>query len=725
MWMKEAKSMRRRSLTTLAIVPVMLIVTGGRPRVAAAVPVSTAFTYQGQLEGNGTPTTATCDFAFSLWDAAGSGAPPTGGNQLGAQAVSGVNITDGLFTVQLNGTQQLGVNAFAGDDRYLQITVNCPGLGNVTLSPRQKLTATPYAVYSQSAGNLTCTGCVGAADLQAGAVGSAQIGDNQITSAKIADGTVTAADVDSSSVQKRVTGSCAGNSAITQITALGAVGCLTGIGDITAINSGNGLSGGAASGDVTLSVAVPLILSGVVPQIITATSSAPSGTGSIYGVNTGQDGTGVHGVANNGNFASGVWGESTNASGVYATSVNGHGVDAFSSVGEAVRGKITGSNGIGIHGIANTGSGAIGVNGESTAGTGVEGDSTSGSGVFGGSGSGVGVSAESGSSYGVFGTSGTNVAGMFTTLQIFGASNPSDALVGQADTGAGVRGISGLGNGVVGETHPSPSDPLSRFVYGVKGIGNGTAGGGVSGYSDNGTGVLGNSTSGFGVYGFSSAAHTSSVSAVFGDSGGSGGVGVIGQALTGNGYGVYGQAGNNSHDSAGVAASVTGTTGSLFLGIVGGVHKFRVDGAGNEFATANNVGGADVAEFVPATDELLAGDVVEIDINHPGRFRRCATANSTAVAGVISTTPGVIMNSPDRENAPENAAPRLALVGRVPVKVSLENGPIHTGDLLVGSATPGRAMRAPSSPAVGTVVGKALDQQEQGDGTIEMLVMLR
>jgi hypothetical protein len=69
--------------------------------------------------------------------------------------------------------------------------------------------------------------------------------------------------------------------------------------------------------------------------------------------------------------------------------------------------------------------------------------------------------------------------------------------------------------------------------------------------------------------------------------------------------------------------------------------------------------------------------------------------------------------------------PALALAGRVPVKVSAENGKIQPGDLLVASSTPGHAMRAPKNPAAGTVIGKALGVLERGTGSLEMLVMLR
>jgi hypothetical protein len=63
-------------------------------------------------------------------------------------------------------------------------------------------------------------------------------------------------------------------------------------------------------------------------------------------------------------------------------------------------------------------------------------------------------------------------------------------------------------------------------------------------------------------------------------------------------------------------------------------------------------------------------------------------------------------------------------VGIVPCKVSAENGPISPGDLLVTSSTPGHAMRD-ADPAVGTVLGKALEEMPSGTGVIKVLVTLQ
>jgi hypothetical protein len=108
-----------------------------------AAPFGTAFTYQGQLRQAGVPVNGTCDFQFSLFDAA------SGGSQIGAtQAASGVSLTDGRFIVQLD----FGA-AFDGNGRWLLIATRCPaGSGGFTpLDPRQPLSPSPYALFATNA----------------------------------------------------------------------------------------------------------------------------------------------------------------------------------------------------------------------------------------------------------------------------------------------------------------------------------------------------------------------------------------------------------------------------------------------------------------------------------------------------------------------------------------------------------------------------------------------
>lgn len=119
--------------------------------------LGSAFTYQGQLKINGVSANATCTITFKLFDAPGTGAPPTGGAQVGTTLNQVVMIVNGLFTTQLD----FGA-VFQGDERWLEMTPDC-GAGAVTLSPRQPVTAAPYALFSAapwvtSGGNLFYTG---------------------------------------------------------------------------------------------------------------------------------------------------------------------------------------------------------------------------------------------------------------------------------------------------------------------------------------------------------------------------------------------------------------------------------------------------------------------------------------------------------------------------------------------------------------------------------------
>jgi len=109
----------------------------------------------------------------------------------------------------------------------------------------------------------------------------------------------------------------------------------------------------------------------------------------------------------------------------------------------------------------------------------------------------------------------------------------------------------------------------------------------------------------------------------------------------------------------------------------------------------------------------VSGDVVMIDLT--GGIKLADSANSTAVIGVISTNPAQIL----MDDLP-NSAP-VALSGTVPCKVTTENGPIYPGDLLTTSSKPGYAMKA-DPPSVGTILGKAMEKLEEGEGMIMVFV---
>ncbi len=107
--------------------------------------MGTAFTYQGRLIDNNDVADGLYDFQFKLFDSVSDG------NQLNSDVnVPDVDIIDGYFTVLLD----FGSSVFNGDARWLEIGVR-PGDMNdpndyTTLSLRQEITPTPYALYAAS-----------------------------------------------------------------------------------------------------------------------------------------------------------------------------------------------------------------------------------------------------------------------------------------------------------------------------------------------------------------------------------------------------------------------------------------------------------------------------------------------------------------------------------------------------------------------------------------------
>jgi transglutaminase-like putative cysteine protease len=153
--------------------------------------------------------------------------------------------------------------------------------------------------------------------------------------------------------------------------------------------------------------------------------------------------------------------------------------------------------------------------------------------------------------------------------------------------------------------------------------------------------------------------------------------------------------------------------------------SFRVDGIGSVLADGSfygasfRSGSADVAEWVPVSEAVEAGTVLELDTVHPGSYRPSQTPCSALVAGVVSTQPAITLGA--TPGGPQKAL--LALSGIVPVKVTNEGGPIQPGDLLVSSSTPGYAMRwTGSEPCPCALVGKAPEPMTDERGVISVLL---
>jgi len=118
---------------------------------------------------------------------------------------------------------------------------------------------------------------------------------------------------------------------------------------------------------------------------------------------------------------------------------------------------------------------------------------------------------------------------------------------------------------------------------------------------------------------------------------------------------------------------------------------------------------ADLAEYYEADTSYEPGTVLEFGGDKEVTLAQDGT---TRVAGVVSTNPAYAMNA----NC-QGIATAIALQGRVPTKV---RGTIHKGDMMV-SAGNGFA-RTWNNPAMGTVIGKALENFEGIEGVIEVAI---
>jgi hypothetical protein len=118
---------------------------------------------------------------------------------------------------------------------------------------------------------------------------------------------------------------------------------------------------------------------------------------------------------------------------------------------------------------------------------------------------------------------------------------------------------------------------------------------------------------------------------------------------------------------------------------------------------------ADLAEYYEADQQYEPGTVLQFGGEKEVTIAEDGTSR---VAGVVSTDPAYAMNA----KCP-GIAVELALQGRVPTKV---RGTIRKGDMMISGGN-GFA-RPSSSPQMGTVIGKALQDFDGIEGVIEIAV---
>ncbi|WP_151524186.1 hypothetical protein [Serinicoccus kebangsaanensis] len=266
----------------------------------------------------------------------------------------------------------------------------------------------------------------------------------------------------------------------------------------------------------------------------------------------------------------------------------------------------------------------------------------------------------------------------------------------------GVVGISAKGDGVRGQTGGPGVGVfgISRSGVGIHGQAKGDR-----------PGVLGESDLAQGVWGESVAPDRC-------------GVAGVGNA----GHGVVGETRSPGH--AGVTARGPEWAGRFEgkVHLLGDVRADRdIDVAGTVRVGGDVVlQGADLAErFAPGDAEVVPGTVVVLGESDGGgdRVRACDTAYDTGVVGVVSGAgshrPALVMDAGLAAGVP------VALTGKVWVLACDAGGPITRGDLLTTAPVTGRAQRAADPRrSHGAVLGKALDDLQEGTGLIRALVSL-
>jgi hypothetical protein len=303
--------------------------------------------------------------------------------------------------------------------------------------------------------------------------------------------------------------------------------------------------------------------------------------------------------------------------------------------------------------------------------------------------------------YGLSGVGGR--AGVIGSISSGQAAVMGQALVQTGGFGTGVLGVTQSAQNY--DAGVSGSNVIATSLSpGVRGQSY-SAAAGVEGTSLNGPGVHGVGQNGIGIQAEGSAGGLSGAA-----------MHVIAHATSGIGLVVDA----STTDTSAIIANGN-ANGTILKGFgPGGASEFQVNANGEVYAHgAFHPNGVDYADRLPAARGLEAGDVVAIGAD--GLLHRSTRANESDVAGVYSTQPGVVGQ---RDEETRTTIP-VALAGVIPVKASDENGAIRAGDLLVSSSTPGRAMRAPSNPRAGTVIGKAMQSLDRGEGDVAMLVMLR
>ena len=159
--------------------------------------------------------------------------------------------------------------------------------------------------------------------------------------------------------------------------------------------------------------------------------------------------------------------------------------------------------------------------------------------------------------------------------------------------------------------------------------------------------------------------------------------------------------------------------------------KFRVNAGGDIFADGSLTNPADYAEAFEVVGDKAdyePGDVIALSTDEAGKVikaKKCEDdENCPLIIGVYSTKPGIIGTLADdvtNYNINQTNEIPVGILGRMPVKISLENGEIKSGDKLTISSQEGIAMKANKSDSV---IGIALATVNEGSVEGDRVLML-
>jgi hypothetical protein len=150
----------------------------------------------------------------------------------------------------------------------------------------------------------------------------------------------------------------------------------------------------------------------------------------------------------------------------------------------------------------------------------------------------------------------------------------------------------------------------------------------------------------------------------------------------------------------------------------GGIHTWELEAEGTVWSRSGyQSGNRDVGENFESDEQLERGDVVCLAATSD-RIERSTLASNPLVIGIVSTPPAVHFGAgPELK---KTGVYPVALGGRVPCKITDENGPIRSGDLLTSAAAPGHAMKSIATRATGrpihtpgTILGGAARKVDQ------------